>query len=401
MTMTPPRNSHSLVPLEGAFALVDQMREDFFAALPTEEIALESAIGRVLAEDVVSRANMPAYDLCTMDGYAVRASDRYPLRIIGEAFAGRGFRPIGPGEAVYVTTGARLPEGADAILIVEDAQVVDGMLSGPAVKPGTHVVRAGADFTAGTVVMPKGSLLTPMVPGVLRTAGIDRVTVYRKPRVAVIATGDEIRDGTVPDANGPMVRAMLSSWGCDPVRINPVGDDREAITNAIDTSLKDYDIIITIGGVSMGKMDLMSSITESGRVVFKGVRVKPGKPFIASYLGKKPVFSLPGKPSGSYTGMVLFVRRFLLGSARRKTISIPLNQDVEMQVPDFDHVVYVEFQNGRAQPVGYEGSSLKLLTGPEYKTSLLSTSARTALSDGYFIARGKIKAGEPVTVYLF
>jgi molybdopterin molybdotransferase len=398
--MTPSRNSQSMISLEGALALVDQMREDFFATSIIEEVAPEAAVGRVLVRDVVARVNMPSYDLCTMDGFAVRAADEYPLRVVGEAFAGRGFWPIGPGEAVYVTTGARLPEGADAILMVEDAQVVDGMLRGPVIKPGTHVVRAGADFAAGTTVMPGGIFLTPATPGVLRTAGIDRVTVYRKPRVAVIATGDEIRDGTVPDANGPMVCALLSSWGCAPVRIDPVGDDREAIVDALETSLRDYDMVITIGGVSMGKMDLISSIAESGRVVFKGVRVKPGKPFIASYLGTKPVFSLPGKPSGSYTAMELFVRRFLLGGARRRTVSMPVSRDVELQAPGFDYVVFVEFQEGQAQPVGYEGSSVKLLTGPEYNTSLLSTSARTALSDGYFIARGTIKAGQAVTVNL-
>jgi molybdopterin molybdotransferase len=398
--MTQSQDNHRMISLASALALVDQMRGDFYAALPAERIAAEAAVGRVLAEDVISRLNVPAYDLCTMDGYAIRAADQYPLRIVGEAFAGRGFRPIGPGEAVYVTTGARLPAGADAILIVEDAQVIDGMLRGPALKPETHVVRAGADFTAGTVVMQRGSLLAPATQGILHMAGVDRVAVFRRPRVAVLATGDEILDGTVPDANGPMVCSLLTAWGCAPSRFNPVGDDRSAIVEALATSLRDYDLIITIGGVSLGKMDLMSSIAESGRVVFKGVRVKPGKPFIASYLGEKPVFSLPGKPSGSYAIMELFIRRFLLGTARRRTVCVPVSQDVELPAPGFDYMVFVEFRDGKAQPVGFEGSSLKLLAGPEYNTSLLSTSARTTLSDGYFIARGTIKAGQLVTVNL-
>lgn len=398
--MMPAWNIHSLIPLDRALALIDQMREDFYATLPVEEVGPEAAVGRVLADDAVSSIDMPAYDLCTMDGFAIRTADSYPLRVVGEAFAGRGFRPIGPGEAVYVTTGARLPEGADAILMVENAKVIDGMLTGPALAPGTNVIRAGADFRAGTVVLPRDSFLAPAAAGVLRAAGVDHATVFRKPRVAVIATGDEIRDGTVPDANGPMVSALLAAWGCVPVRADPVEDDDKALRNVIDTSLRDCDMIVTIGGVSMGKMDLVSPIAESGRIVFKGVRVKPGKPFIASYIGRKPVLSLPGKPSGSYAAMELFVRRFLLGSAPRRTVSMPVSRDVDLPAPGFDYMVFVEFREGQAQPMGFEGSSLKLLSGPEYDTSLLSTSTRTVLSDGYFIARGIIRAGQPVTVNL-
>lgn len=389
-----------MVSLDRACELLDQMNEDFYRSLAVEDIGVAAAPGRRLAEDAVSRTRMPEYDLCTMDGYALRSGDSGPRRIVGEAFAGRSFRPIGPGEAVYVTTGARLPAGADAVLQVENALVRDGLLSAPPLKPGTFVLGAGTDFAPGCLLLPKGSLIVPGMAGVFRAAGIDRIDVYRKPRVAVIPTGDEIRDGTVADANGPMVSALLEAWGCEVRQMAPVGDDLEKIREAIAVGCYDSDIIVTIGGVSMGKKDFLPRLAEAGEVIIKGVKVKPGKPFIASRIGHVPLFSLPGKPSGSYAAMELFIRRFLLGGGRRHTVSMPVSRDVLLQAPGFDYVVFVELSGGRALPLGYEGSSLNLLTGPEYNTSLLSTSARTVLSDGYFIARDPVKAGQPVTVNL-
>jgi molybdenum cofactor synthesis domain-containing protein len=389
-----------MVPLGSALAHIDRMHETFYTALSTEDITARSAVSRVLAEDVASRANMPGYDTCTMDGYAVRSADEYPLKIIGEAYAGHGFRKIGKGEAVYVTTGARLPEGADAVLQVEHARVEGDRLFGIPLKRGKFVVRTGADLRAGEILLKRGTLIAPAMAGILLAGRVDRVAVYRKPRVAVIATGDEIRDGTVADANGPMACAMLESWGCVPDRLAPVGDDRDVLADVIEKALRDHDFAITIGGVSMGRKDFSSAVVADGEIVFKGVRAKPGKPFIASYLHGKPVFSLPGKPSGSYTALELFVRRFLLGEGRRRTVSVTLSHDVLLTTPGFDYLIFVELSDGRARPLGYEGSFVNLLDGPEYETSLLSTSPRTVLADGYFIAREPVKAGETVTVNL-
>jgi molybdopterin molybdotransferase len=398
--MTVENDFRKMVCLDEALMLIDRMHEDFYGTLSVEEVAVEESTGRKLAADAIARKNLPGFDLCTMDGYAIRVSDGYPLHIAGEAFAGRGFRRIGAGEAVYVTTGACLPEGADAVLKVEDAIVDGNTLSGLPLHPWTNVVRTGSDLKSGGVLLKKGSIIVPAMAGAFHWADIDRLIVYRKPRVAVIATGDEIRDGTIADANGPMACAMLEAWGCVPVRTAPIGDNREELARSVDAALADHDFVITIGGVSMGKMDLVSSVIEAGDVIFKGVRVKPGKPFIASYRGRKPVFSLPGKPSGSYTGMELLVRRFVQGPPRAAAVSMPVSQDVEPALPGFDNVVFVELCEGQARPVGYPGSSLELLSGPEYDTSLLSTSARTTLSDGYFIARNPVKAGQPVTVNL-
>jgi molybdopterin biosynthesis enzyme len=198
-----------------------------------------------------------------------------------------------------------------------------------------------------------------------------------------------------------MACALLDAWGCVPERMRSVGDSRDELSQAVAAAMRDHDIAITIGGVSMGKKDLVASVAEGGELVFKGVRVSPGKPFIASYVCGKPVFSLPGKPSGSYAAMELLVKRFVLGATNGHRLSVPLSRDVELQAPGLDYIVFVELREGKAQPLGYEGSSISLFSGPEYSTSQLSTSARTVFSDGYFIARDPVKAGQPVMINLF
>jgi molybdopterin molybdotransferase len=267
-----------MVCLDEALTLIDRMHEDFYSTLSVEEVTIEESAGRKLAVDAVSQKNMPPYDLCTMDGYAIRVSDGYRLHLVGEAFAGRGFRRIGAGEAVYVTTGARLPEGANAVLQVEDAVIEGSTLKGVPLLPWTNVVRTGSDLKTGGLLISKGNIIVPAMAGAFHTAGIDRVTVYRKPRVAVIATGDEIRDGTVTDANGPMACAMLESWGCLPERAAPAGDSMEELSRSVDAALTDHDFVITIGGVSMGpgllrrrrgRRDLQRRPRQAGQAVHR------------------------------------------------------------------------------------------------------------------------------------
>jgi len=273
------------------------------------------------------------------------------------------------------------------------------VLEGPPLGKGTFVVREGTDIRRGGVLLRQGSQVTPAMAGVLRAAGIDGLNVYRKPRVAVIATGDEICDGSVPDANGPLACALLESWGCEAERLGPARDEGRELSRAVAAALEGHDIVITIGGVSMGKRDLVSAVVEGGEIVFKGVKVSPGKPFIASCFGRKPIFSLPGKPSGSYAALELLVKRFVLGAGGYR-VSVPVSRDVELQTPGFEYVVFVELCGGEARPLGYAGSSVELFDGPEYSVSLLSTSARTVLSDGYFIAREAVRAGQQVLVNL-
>lgn len=389
-----------MVPLERAFELIDLMRGRFYASLEAEDVDLLHSAGRTLATDAVARVTSPPYDICTMDGYAIASGATYPLKIVEKTYAGDRQASLGPGEAAYVTTGARLPAGADAVMRVEEARVEGDFLSGPELKPGTFVLRAGADFRKDETLIKAGTIVTPSMIGVLQAAAIGSVRAYRTVSAAVITTGDEIANGDIRDTNGPMICALLRSWGCQPHMAGPVRDDPDLVREAIKKAAASHDLVITVGGVSAGAKDYVKKIAEEGDIVFRGARVKPGMPFSASYYDGKPLLSLPGKPAGSYAGMMMFVKRFVLEPQVCPVVTMPLCTDVSFKVPGFDYMVFVELVNGCARPLGYHGSSLELFGGTEYVTSLISAASKSLLSQGYILAHGNMQAGENVEVNL-
>ena len=392
-----------MVPVERAYELVKNMRALFYASLPVERIAVDSSRGRRLSRDVIASISSPEHHISTMDGYAIRIKDGYPLKVTGEVFAGDSAeKALGPGETVYITTGAIIPKGADAVLKIEDSEVRDGMLYGVKVERWENIIRAGSDFSKGETLLTKNTMVTPPAIAIMCAAGIDEVEAYRKIRAAVISSGDEIRKGMTRDTNAPMVCAMLQEWGCDAERLGVAPDSPDETRTMLETATSGYDIVVTIGGVSVGKKDFIAStVMENGNVVFRGFRVRPGKPLTVSYYNGVPVFSLPGKPTGSFTAMELVVRKFILGETRLSSVDIPLSRDMEFGAAGgFDYVVYVQLKDGCAIPMGYEGSPLKLFKGPRYGVSIASSSPRTIVADGYFITGHDVKAGQTVAVNL-
>jgi molybdenum cofactor synthesis domain-containing protein len=274
-------------------------------------------------------------------------------------------------------------------------------LYGIPLEPWTNVIKAGSDFEVGEKILTKGTIIAPSMIGLLHAAGIGSVEVYGKPRVAIISTGDEIRNGMTKNTNAPTAAAMLKSWGCEPESIGTVRDAFEDTAAALDDASSRYDLILTIGGVSVGKKDfVVKAITEAGNVVFRGYRIRPGKPLLVSYYKDKPVFSLPGKPTGAYTAMELIVRRFLLGETRRAAVSLPVSRDVDIPTDGFDYIVYVKIIGEKAVPVGYQDSPLKLFSGSKYGVSIVSSSPRSMIADGFIMAHGSLKAGAAVNVQL-
>ncbi|WP_424358916.1 molybdopterin molybdotransferase MoeA [Methanocella sp. MCL-LM] len=389
-----------MVPLQRALELIDLMRGRFYASLDTEEVEVVESAGRHLAADAVARATSPPYDTCTMDGYALASRDAYPLKITSRAFAGEGRISLGPGEAAYVTTGARLPAGADAVIRVEDARAEEQLLYGPRVEPGTFVLRQGADFKEGEVLIQAGTIITPSMVGVLQAAAIPSIKVYRPISVAVITTGDEIANGDIRDTNGPMICALLRSWGCRPHLAGAVRDDPGLLREALSAAAESHDMVITVGGVSAGARDYVKKVSEEGEIMFRGVRMKPGMPFTAAYFGGKPLLSLPGKPAGAYAGMEMFVKRLVREAGENPAVAMPLGSDVSFAGSGFDYMVFVELKDGCARPMGYNGSSLGLFGGTEYLTSLISAASKSLLSQGYILARNDLHAGQRVDVNL-
>ena len=291
--------------------------------LPAEDVPVGDTAGRVVAEDVRALVDLPPFPSSAMDGFAVRAADTPgTLPVVARIAAGRpAGRVLGRGDAMAIATGGVVPDGADAVVPIEYVVERDNKVEIPDAPPeGANVRPRGGDVAAGDVVVPAGTRLGPAQLGALAAAGVAQVACGRRPRVAVLTTGtelrrpgDELRPGEVYEANGLVLRAALAAAGGDIRELASVVDDEEAHRAAISEGL-DGDVLVTSGGVSVGPHDLVRRIEADLGVeeVFWGVAVKPGKPVSFGVRGQTLVFGLPGNPVSSLVGCELFVRPAVL-----------------------------------------------------------------------------------------
>jgi molybdopterin molybdotransferase len=314
-------NVSELLEVAGAQSVVLQR----VRPLPPLSVALNAAaLGLILAEDIYSDLDMPPYDKALMDGYAVRAADlpegRGVLTVIEEVTAGRTpTRPVKTGQAARIMTGAPMPDGADAVVMVERSQAFDG--SGVRIedrppKPGQNVLLRGREMRRGECVMRAGTRLRPQEFGVLATVGRDRALVHPAPRVTVLSTGDEIVEAAqtpgpsqIRNGNGPMILAQAARAGGVPFSLGIARDRRESLLPLIGEGLK-ADVFLLSGGVSAGKLDLVPEVLhELGvRPHFHRIRMKPGKPLFFGTHDQALVFGLPGNPVSAFVCFELFVR---------------------------------------------------------------------------------------------
>jgi molybdopterin molybdotransferase len=289
------------------------------AALPAERASLAEAAGRFLAEDMVARLTQPPGDVSAMDGYALRFGELPgPFRIVGESAAGRPFGgTVEPGEAVRIFTGALVPEGADTVAVQEDAVAADGLLRFPADGPpraGSHVRRQGQDFAAGAVVAAAGWRMSAQRIGLLAAAGHGTVPVHARPRLALLSTGDELvpaggtpGPGQIMSSNGPMLAALLAPFA-DVTDLGIVADRPDALADAIARGAG-HDLLVTIGGASVGDHDLVKPALEAAgaQLDFWRIALQPGKPLMAGRLGPAIVVGLPGNPVSAFVCARLFL----------------------------------------------------------------------------------------------
>jgi molybdopterin molybdotransferase len=291
--------------------------------LPSEDVLVRDALGRVLADDARALVDLPPFPSSAMDGFAVRAADTPgKLPVVARVAAGRpAGRALASGEAMAIATGGVVPEGADAVVPIEYVVVSDNEVEIPEVAhEGANVRPRGGDVAAGDVVVPAGTRLGSAQLGALAAGGLALVACGRRPRVTVLTTGSELRKpgeplgaGEVYEANGLLLRAALSAVGADIDELEPVEDDEEAHRAAIARGLV-ADVLVTSGGVSVGPHDLVRRIEADLEVeeVFWGVAVKPGKPVSFGVRGRTLVFGLPGNPVSALVGCELFVRPAVL-----------------------------------------------------------------------------------------
>ena len=293
--------------------------------LPAEDVPLEEAVGRSLTGSLRALRTQPPFDASAMDGYAVRSDDvrEVPaeLTVIGVSAAGQRFTgTVGPGEAVRIFTGAPVPEGADAILLQENAEpVADRRIRAlEPVAPGRHIRRAGLDFREGDVVLEDRRILDPAAISLAAAAGHPRLTVARRPLVAVIATGDElVPPGTLPGpdqivaSNSFGIAALARQDGADVLDLGIAPDRKEAIAETLRKALlASADLIVTLGGASVGEHDLVrAALAEAGaQLSFWKIAMRPGKPLMFARLSKARVLGLPGNPISSLVCAHLFLR---------------------------------------------------------------------------------------------
>lgn len=401
-----------LIPLEEGRALLAELREKYYFNRETEVIRIEDALHRELAEDLVSEEPSPPYDFASYDGYAMRAEDweRYPLKIVHSIYAGDEFATLPilkKGEAMAIATGAFLPRGADTVLRLEDARVEGDLLYGTPIEPGTKVVKARSNYQKGEVILKRSQRLRPQEIGVLHDLGVKEIRVFKKPRVGVFSTGDEVHKGLLRDTNAPMVMAFLREWGCEASFLGTVSDDLEA-TKEMFLRASEYDATITSGGVSVGEKDyVLRAIEELGELLLHKVKTRPGKPLAVGIIKGKPVFGLPGKPTGAFIATELNLKRYFLGDTLRPSIKARIGEEIKLSIKDTDaadiaNIVFVHRSNGTAYPVGFPESPMKLITpGELYNVSTIASSLRATIADGYVIVEQDLKKGEVVEVNLF
>jgi molybdopterin molybdotransferase len=392
---------------------VDKARQAILACLrpisESEKIPTKEILGRILAEDIVPRINVPAHDNSAMDGYAVRFSDLQAdfLKEIGTALAGKPFHgKLGPGECVRIMTGAVMPPGADTVVIQEVVKKEgDRITIPPGQKKAQNVRYAGEDLKVGVAVLGPGRFLNPADVGLIASLGIGEVRVRRRLRVAFFATGDELasigtplKEGEVYDSNRYTVHGMLARLGVEAIDMGVVRDDPIALEEAFRNASARADVVITTGGVSVGEADFIKQMmAKLGEVLFWKIAMRPGRPMAFGRIGEAFLFGLPGNPVAVMVTFYQFVRDALLHMSGREEAPIPLLRAATAEnlrkVPGRTEyqrgVLFKDQEQWKVRTTGQQGSGV----------------LRSMSEANCFIVleheRGQVKAGEPVSVQLF
>jgi molybdenum cofactor synthesis domain-containing protein len=362
-----------MILIEEALAIVEREVQP----LPAVTMPFDQALGLILAEDIFAVEPMPPFPAASVDGFAVIAADGPgSRRIVGDQMAGyvAGLR-VEHGTAARVTTGAPIPTGADTMVMVEQTEERDGQVNilTSDLPLGSNIRPVGQDIEPGQLVLPQGTFLGPAELGLLGTVGKTMVTVYRRPKVAVMSTGDEIvephekpQPGQIRDANRFTLMGAVRQAGAEPLDLGIVKDKANSLEATIERGLAEADALLTSGGVSMGQLDLVKPYLASRGVVHFGrVNTKPGKPVTFATVAGKPCFAMPGFPVSALVSFEIFVRPALLKMAGHTRIYRPREKAIlahrvshTAARTEFQRVVLLRRADGKlsASTTGFQGS---------------------------------------------
>jgi molybdopterin molybdotransferase len=375
-----------VIPVDEA---IDQIFSNLSQKLPSEKrLKIDESLRRILSRDILSPEDLPDFARSTVDGFAVSASDTFGategipayLNVKYEIFMGEepDFE-LKKGEVAQIATGGMLPEGSDAVIMLEYAQQIDEEMIEVVrpVAPGENVIQAGEDVKKGESVLNKGHALRPQDIGVLAGLGINNVWVYEKIKISIISTGDEIvppdkpvRRGQVRDINSYNLAGLISNAGIIPLLKGIFHDEYSIVRNIVEESLRDSDIILISGGSSVGKRDVTAQvINDLGRpgVLFHGVSLKPGKPLIGGIVNNIPIFGLPGHPAAVTVCFHVFIMpviRTLSGLSKnrfeqdQRIIRARIAKNISSSPGREEHIgVYLEKRDGEIWAVPLLGKS--------------------------------------------
>ncbi len=333
---------------EEVFEIIDR-----FGPAGEESIPFENALSRVLSRHVVSTENLPGFFRSSMDGYAVRSKDTFGaneslpalFEVKGEVLMGETPRIIvGKGEAVKISTGGMLPEGADGVLMVEYCSLLDAntLEGSKAISPLENVIQPGDDYEKGTTVLEKGSILRPQDLGAMAGLGQEEVSVYTRPKVTIISTGDEIvamneqpRAGQVRDMNRYTLGAFLRRTGAEPLYAGLCSDEFKPLKDMVEKGLSRADALLISGGSSVGTRDLTLKVFETLKdfeLLVHGISISPGKPTIIGRSGPQPVIGLPGHVASALVVAEVFITRLIGRLSGRKDVDRAFQYRIKAQL---------------------------------------------------------------------
>ncbi len=390
----------SPITLDEALEKIKALKKEYYFRREFEGIDLGEATGRELSETIFADSMSPEFDIAAMDGFAVNCEDEYPLKISGNVYAGDRMMRIKSREAAAIATGALLPQGANAVLKIEDAEVKKDMLSGKRLKKWENVFRAGSDYRAGDRIFEKNHRIMPQSTALLYSLGIEKIPVYEKIRAGIISTGTEIHNGMIKNTSAVLIQGFMKELGCESTFIGTVPDDYDKTKTMLLDAVQRYDIVFTTGGVSVGERDYVAVIIEdTGELVFHKVAIRPGKPLAVGIINETPVFGLPGKPTGAFASLEMVLRCYFTDMPRA-TCEVNINEDIELAEQGFNYILFVKIVENAANTMGYKNTEMKLFE-KKYETGIISASPRSTIVDGYVMTDRDIKKGEMVKVHLF